>query len=164
MKNIIITQVILFFLFITVPAQENNSAIVLSEQISDETNELLKTALAGVIENTRRNIVEVIDSSQIIESEDSVKIIKTIDLKKTTFSPVVTTSTKYYISTSDGSVICLDTQGVIIWEYNTDGLIYSSLLKDKDLIITMTSEGDLFTINANNGDLVQVIGIGESIE
>jgi outer membrane protein assembly factor BamB len=33
----------------------------------------------------------------------------------------------------------------------------------KDLVIAATIEGDLFTINSNNGDLVLVIGTGETI-
>jgi outer membrane protein assembly factor BamB len=163
MKNNLTIQFILFLVFVTIPAQETNTSLVTGQQIISENGDLSQTALVDVINKTRKNTIEVIDSSQINENDDSVKIIKTVYFKKTTFSPLVTTNNKYYISTSVGRVICLDSQGAIIWEYNTDGLIYSSLLKDKDLIITMTSEGDLFTINANNGDLVQVIGIGESI-
>lgn len=106
---------------------------------------------------------EILDSTQIINIDDSATVIKSIKFNRTTFSPIITSNDKNYISTSVGLVICLGREGEIIWEYHTNGLIYSSLLKDKDLIIAMTSEGDLFTINANNGDLVQVIGIGESI-
>ena len=163
MKSILIIQFILFLVLATVPGQEVNTPLATSFQIRNENGELSQTSLVEVFENNKRKIIEVIDSSQINEYGDSIKIIKTFNFKKTTFSPPVTSNNKYYISTSVGRVICLDTQGEIIWEYNTDGLIYSSLLIDKDLIITMTSEGDLFTINANNGDVVQVIGIGEAI-
>jgi outer membrane protein assembly factor BamB len=164
MKHILITQFILFLVSVTVLSQEVKSALTEFPHIGDENSKLFPAEMLEQKDKNQFITGEVLDSSQISESSDSVKIIKTIHLKKTTFSPVVTTSTKYYISTSDGSVICLDTQGTIIWEYNTDGLIHSSLLKEKDLIVTMTNEGDLFTINANNGDLVQVIGIGESID
>jgi outer membrane protein assembly factor BamB len=150
-------------LFVNVAAQQKNNTLNTRQQTSSVIGELSQTSFVNIFENNIRKTITVIDSSQINENNDSVKIINTIDLKSTTFSPVVTTSTKYYISTNDGRVICLDTLGAIIWEYNTNGFIHSSLLKEKDLIVTMTNEGDLFTINANNGDLVQVIGIGELI-
>ncbi|MGB5287877.1 MAG: PQQ-binding-like beta-propeller repeat protein, partial [Ignavibacteriaceae bacterium] len=44
-----------------------------------------------------------------------------------------------------------------------NGKIYSSPLIENDLLVAATVEGDVLTLNANNGNPVQVIGIGESI-
>ena len=50
-----------------------------------------------------------------------------------------------------------------MWEFETNGTIYSNPIIEKDLAIAATNEGELFTININTGDLFQVIGIGETI-
>jgi outer membrane protein assembly factor BamB len=62
-----------------------------------------------------------------------------------------------------GRIFCLDDRRKQLWEYNTYGKIYNSIINDRDLIITMTKEGDIHTINANTGDLFQVIGIGDIV-
>jgi outer membrane protein assembly factor BamB len=66
-------------------------------------------------------------------------------------------------ATKNGKIFCLDKNLKELWNYETNGTIYSSPLVEKDLVVVATNEGDLFTINANNGNLFQVIGIGETI-
>jgi len=70
---------------------------------------------------------------------------------------------KIYTVTSNGNLYCIGNEGNEIWKYETNGTIYSSPKVEKDLVVAATNEGDLFTINANNGNLFQVIGIGETI-
>ena len=136
------------------------------EDLNSPKNVDMVEAPGNLIFNTKyyeSATFDISDSTQKETKTDSAIVINKINFNKTTFSPIITSNGKNYISTSNGLIICFGSEYETIWEYNTNGLIYSSLLKDKDLIIASTSEGDLFTINANNGDLVQVIGIGESI-
>jgi outer membrane protein assembly factor BamB len=70
---------------------------------------------------------------------------------------------KICLTSKYGAIICLDNHGKILWEFETNGTIYSHPIIEKDLVVAATNEGDLFTININTGNLFQVIGIGETI-
>jgi len=182
MKTILILHIISFIISSYVSAQPLESGFSNNKWIDSKKDNFVLTFRdekanspqyadkIGIVENLKSNkeyyesaTTEISETTQSETNNDGVIVIKKINFNKTTFSPIITSNTKIYFSTSNGSIKCIGLEGEIIWEYNTNGLIYSSLLKDKDLIIAITSEGDLFTINANNGDLVQVIGIGESI-
>ena len=104
-----------------------------------------------------------IDSLQLLVYNKSTKITNKLNINRTTYSPLILSDNKIFIASKDGLIICRDIEDKVIWKYNTDGIIYSSLLRDKDLTIIITNDGDLFTINTNTGDLVQVIGIGEPV-
>jgi outer membrane protein assembly factor BamB len=78
-------------------------------------------------------------------------------------SGILLSGDKVFTAYNNGIITCLDKEGKEKWHYETNGTIKANLLRDKDLIIAAALEGDLFTINSNNGDLVQVIGTGETI-
>ena len=104
-----------------------------------------------------------IDSLQSVIYQPKLKIVYSSPPSVTTFSPLLLSEEKFFTTTLNGRVICQNYSGENIWQYETAGKIYNSILRDGDLIIVVTNAGDLFTINANNGDLVQAIGIGEPI-
>jgi hypothetical protein len=91
------------------------------------------------------------------------KILLKIHLESSIFAKPEFVNYNSYICTKSGSAICLDKSGNRKWNYETNGTIYSSPKVEKDLVVVATNEGDLFTINANTGNLFQVIGIGETI-
>jgi len=72
-------------------------------------------------------------------------------------------SNKLFTASKKGRITCLDKSWKEFWNFETNGTIYSSPKIEKDLLVAATNEGDLFTINANNGNVFQVIGIGETI-
>ena len=127
-------------------SEKKNSPLLLDECAKSDLREVTK-----------------IDSAQtlIYPKNAELNIISSLD--RSTYSPSIYSDGKLFLALEDGRIICLNNSGEKVWDYNTNGSIYSSILKDRDLIIAMTSDGDLFTINANNGDLIQVIGTGESI-
>ena len=127
----------------------------------DEKNTVPKL-IDTFVKNGSRSASKI-DSLQLLVYNQSIEIKNKLNINRTTFSPLLLSDDKIFIASKDGLIICRDKQDNIIWQYNTDGIIYSSLLRDKDLIIIITNDGDLFTINTNTGDLVQVIGIGEPI-
>lgn len=104
-----------------------------------------------------------LDTIQTLSYSNNVELTNLSELKRTTYSNAISADEKLFIASEDGTISCLYNSESVVWQYNTNGSIYTSILKDRDLIISMTKEGDLFTINANNGDLVQVIGTGETI-
>jgi len=104
-----------------------------------------------------------VDSSEMV----IYKIDKTtnwnVDFRVTNESGILLSGDNVFTADNTGLIYCLNKDGKEIWHYETNSTIKSNLLLDKDLIIATTLEGDLFTINSNNGDLVQVIGTGETI-
>jgi outer membrane protein assembly factor BamB len=82
---------------------------------------------------------------------------------KTTITKSIYSNGKIYQGFKNGSVECMDKLGNEKWDYQTNGRIYSSPIIENDLLVVATNEGDLLTLNANTGSLVQVIGIGETI-
>jgi hypothetical protein len=76
---------------------------------------------------------------------------------------LIISDNKIYSSLDDGLVYCYDMNGKEKWVAEILGDIQNNLVHYKDLILTSTTSGDLYSINANNGDIVQVIGIGENI-
>jgi outer membrane protein assembly factor BamB len=107
-----------------------------------------------------------IRSTQVIgkeELQNSTAGIWKIKLEKSIASTPSINNNKICLTSKYGSIICLDNNGKILWEFETNGTIYSSPIIEKDLVVAATNEGDLFTININTGNLYQVIGIGETI-
>ena len=92
-----------------------------------------------------------------------VQITNKILLKDSIASNLLYLKNNIYITTINGIVYCLDHSLKIKWQYQTEEKISNSIIGTGDLVVVMTDSGDLFTINANNGDLVQSIGIGEPI-
>ena len=95
-------------------------------------------------------------------SQDSLVIWK-VQLDRNTSVPTIISGDKYLSSSKDGTVSCLDKNGNIISEYEITGQISSPPIIENEMLIAATNEGDLFTINANTGNITQVIGIGENI-
>ena len=107
-----------------------------------------------------------IRSTQVIEEKEfqnSATAIWNIKLQKSIAAIPFINNNKICLTNKYGSIICLDNNGKILWEFETNGTIYSNPIIEKDLVVAATNEGELFTININNGDLFQVIGIGETI-
>ncbi|MCH7963015.1 MAG: PQQ-binding-like beta-propeller repeat protein [Bacteroidetes bacterium] len=97
------------------------------------------------------------------EFQNSATAIWNIKLQKSIAVIPSINNNKICLTSKYGSIICLDNHGKILWEFETNGTIYSFPIIEKDLVVAATNEGDLFTININTGNLFQVIGIGETI-
>ena len=95
--------------------------------------------------------------------ENSLTINWQKDFGVTNETGILSSGNKLFTANNNGIITCLNKDGNKIWDYETNSAIKTNLLLYKDLIIAATLEGDLFTINSNNGDLVQVIGTGETI-
>lgn len=116
----------------------------------------------GWQKNIERNI-PLIDSLQFIKYSESVNILWDYELNTTLSAVLLADQGNIYSADTDGKVICFDLYGNIKWEYPTYGTIFSRPVRDKDVLAVGTIEGDLITLNANNGDILQTIGIGEAV-
>jgi len=84
-------------------------------------------------------------------------------LDRNTSVPTIISGDKYFCSSLDGVITCLDNNGKIVKEYEITGQISSPPIIENEMIIAATNEGDLFILNVNTGNIIQEIGIGENI-
>ena len=103
-----------------------------------------------------------IDSTIQIQ-DSSLQKIWQIDNQTSSSTNLIVSENKIYTTTDDGLVHCYFIDGQEKWTAEVLGRIKNNSVKFKDLFLTSTNEGDLYSINSNNGDVVQVIGVGENI-
>jgi outer membrane protein assembly factor BamB len=96
------------------------------------------------------------------DKEENANNKSSTELKSSTIS-TVKVDDRLFSATKNGKIFCLDENQKELWNYETNSSIYSSPKVEKDLLVVAANEGDLFTINVNNGNVFQVIGIGETI-
>ena len=126
--------------------------------ISNDTLQELWGALSKA--DTLSNIA-AIDSSGFINY--SADILWQKDLQKEMHAPILVTEDKIYTASFNGEINCYNLDGGLIWKRQLGRTVLSGFVREKDLIFIGTNNGDLFSLNANNGNVVQVIGVGEPI-
>jgi hypothetical protein len=118
----------------------------------------IKTITAADIE--KAPLSKVMD---IIDSNYTPNVVWQKDLQKEMYAPILVTEDKIFTASFNGEINCYDLDGHLIWTHQLGRTVLSGFTREKDLILIGTYEGDLFSINANNGNVVQVIGVGEPI-
>lgn len=68
-----------------------------------------------------------------------------------------------YAASLNGIITCIEQNGKVKWSYDTRSNIITKPAVDGDVLTIGTLQGDLFTFNANTGDVLQVIGIGTAL-
>ena len=76
---------------------------------------------------------------------------------------VLISNNKIFYTLDNGVIYCYDLNGKEKWIAEAFGNIKKNSVQYKDLFLAVTVVGDLYSINANNSDVVQVIGVGENI-
>jgi outer membrane protein assembly factor BamB len=99
------------------------------------------------------------------ESDSTIKAqtVWEINFDDESTTDLVVSEGKLFINFTDGLLYCLDMNGKEKWAAELIGTVHNNSLHYKDLFLAATDEGDLYSINANNGEVLQVIGIGEEI-
>lgn len=82
---------------------------------------------------------------------------------KTTITSSVYNSEKIFSVSRNGLVLCLDLTGKEKWRFDTNERINSPPIIENDLLVLASDDGDIITLNSNNGSAHQIIGIGEEI-
>lgn len=107
------------------------------------------------IQSGSKNDVEVFS--------DQVKIKKIVQLNETHLAKINFNDGFIYTASKTGTINAIDTHGVKQWEYYTGGTLFHSPVRYKDILTATIFESDLITLNANNGDVLQIIGLSENI-
>lgn len=123
-------------------------------------NEYRQRKWGAIFKQSDLNI-PFVDSSQV--GNYGVKVLWRQDINSTMIQAPITYKEKIYTASKSGDIFCFDSKGKQIWKYHINGTIVSRLAAEDDLIIAGTIEGDLITLNANTGKVVQIIGITEPI-
>jgi hypothetical protein len=103
------------------------------------------------------------DSSSPQALSEKVNIKWEKNLGVTLTAPAIAAGDRIFAAANNGIVHCYDLSGKEIWKYDTGGLIIGAPIRDQDVLAVATYEGDLFTINANNGKVIQVLSTGENL-
>lgn len=110
-----------------------------------------------IFKGNLRNIPSIADSNYVAEK------IWEADFNEETNTDLIVSENKIFINFSGGLVHCYDLDGKEKWAAEIFGNVHNNAVHYKDLFLSATDEGDLYSINANNGDVLQIIGIGENI-
>jgi len=94
---------------------------------------------------------------------DEKNLLWSVNYNKTIYDKSVSDGEKIYLVFKNGTVICLDNDGSEKWEYETNKKIIQPPIIHNDILVLTSEDGDIYTINANTGNLFQSIGIGEKI-
>jgi hypothetical protein len=136
----------------------NNSPDSLSfSEIFRDTGEVFW----GSLSKTIPIIITKTDSTGFINYNADILWQK--DLQKEMYAPVLITEDKIFTASFDGEVSCFDLAGNILWKKRLERTVLNGFTRVNDLLLIGTYEGDLFSLNVNNGTVVQVIGIGEPV-
>jgi outer membrane protein assembly factor BamB len=100
-------------------------------------------------------------SPQVLSEKVNIKWEKNLGVTLT--APAIAAGDRIFAAANNGIVHCYDLSGKEIWKYDTGGLIIGAPIRDQDVLAVATYEGDLFTINANNGKVIQVLSTGENL-
>jgi len=103
-----------------------------------------------------------IDSS-FTTQDSSIQKIWEIDNNSLSSTKMLVSSNWIYYTLDSGLVYCDDLAGNNKWTAEVMGMITGNSVLYKDLFLVPTVSGDLYSINSNNGEILQVVGIGEDI-
>ncbi|MCJ7553134.1 MAG: hypothetical protein MUO34_04545, partial [Ignavibacteriaceae bacterium] len=98
-------------------------------------------------DNTRKGIIdEPKTDSNLTKSFEK-------DFKSSSSTPLIVSSEKIYTILDDGLIYGNDYKGIDKFITELSGRIKNNSILYKDLLLTSTVEGDLYSINSNNGEV-----------
>ncbi len=105
--------------------------------------------------------VPKIDSIQFVNYSAQLKWKK--DLRASIPSGITVYENKLYVTTTPGMLYCYNTDGKELWHFNANGTLLSSPAIALGVVAVVASDGDIYTLRAETGELIQSIGLGERI-
>ena len=119
--------------------------------------------LWGSLPRKMRNQVTKVDSSQFIKYSNKVEMLWQKNLKKSSSTSLLVENDRIFHSSIDGVLSCYDLKGNLIWKNNLNRTIFSRPAITDKIIAAATIEGDLITINSENGEIIQTLGLNEAL-
>jgi outer membrane protein assembly factor BamB/predicted phosphodiesterase len=119
--------------------------------------------LWGSIPRAMRNQITKVDSAQFIKYSNKAEVLWQKDLKKSVSTSLLVENNRIFSSSIDGILTCYDLKGNLIWQNNLSRTIFSRAAIADKIIAVATIEGDLITINSENGEIIQTLGLNETL-
>ncbi|HVO75667.1 MAG TPA: PQQ-binding-like beta-propeller repeat protein [Ignavibacteriaceae bacterium] len=117
----------------------------------------------SVMGQNRQNLaVRGLDSTEII-IDSSISLTWQEEIDRGYSLPLLVSGEKIFLSTKDGAILCFDLNGDSIWNYESGGTLISEPAAADNILAAGTAEGDLLSIDAESGEVIQEIGLGESV-
>ncbi|HMN23585.1 MAG TPA: PQQ-binding-like beta-propeller repeat protein [Ignavibacteriaceae bacterium] len=122
-------------------------------------NDLIEMAYSVSLSELKKSNVTI--DEQIFDST-LTKSFK-LEFNSSSSSKNLATDNRLYTVLDNGLIYLNDFKGKEKFVTELIGTIKTNPVLYKDLILASTFEGDLYSINSNNGEVLQVVGIGENI-
>lgn len=119
--------------------------------------------LWGSILRNKKNEILTIDSLQFIQYSNKANILWKKNLNKTFSTSLLINNERIFSSSISGEISCFNLRGELIWQDNLDKTIFSRPAAADNTLAVATVEGDLYTINTANGEVIQVLGLAEPL-
>jgi outer membrane protein assembly factor BamB/predicted phosphodiesterase len=105
--------------------------------------------------------VPLIDSTQFMNYSALIKWKK--DLHASVSTGITVFENKLYVTTTDGLLYCFSADGKELWRFNANGTLISGAAIALGVVAIVTHDGDIYTLRAETGELIQSIGLGEKV-
>ena len=105
--------------------------------------------------------VPSIDSTQFMNYSALVKWKK--DLRASVSTGITVFEKKLYVTTTEGMVYCFSADGKELWHFNANGTLISVPAIALGVVAVVTHDGDIYTLRAETGEVIQSIGLGEKV-
>lgn len=119
--------------------------------------------LWGSIPRETINQATKVDSTQFIKYSNKAEVLWQKDLKNSVSTSLLVENDKIFSSSINGVLSCLDLKGNLIWQNNLSRTIFSRPAIADKIIAVATIEGDLITINSENGEIIQTLGLNDAL-
>ena len=136
---------------------ENDSINIFRRLVAEKADLLIDMFEISIVE------IEPIEKKVIEIFSDNIIINKAVSFNETHLAKVTYNDGLIYTASKNGSLNAVDTRGNLKWEYYTGGTMFHSPVRYRDLLAATIFESDLITLNANNGELIQIMGLSENI-
>ena len=120
-------------------------------------NDSITTTLQ--IQYSKKHNVERVDSVDFENYETDILWDKLI--KESTIVQPVYAQSKTFITSTDGSLHCIDSAGAEVWSCSFHSPVCGNVVLAGESLITATLDGDIYSLDPATGKTIQSIGTGE---
>jgi outer membrane protein assembly factor BamB len=136
---------------------KNDSIFVIKKYFENENTELQFSESLNKLKILPKQITETKNINPFI------KVITKVDYSSTSTTKVNIAENRIYVTIDNGLVYLIDFNGKEKFVSEIFGDIKTNPVLYRDLFLAATVGGDLYSLNSNNGEVIQVAGIGENI-
>ena len=137
--------------------QKNDSIFITRKSFENDISEIMFSEAATKLYYTQ----EI--KTQAEKFESYYKLVSSINYNATSTTGISIADNRIYVTLDNGLIYLLDYFGKEKFVSEIFGTIKTDPVLYKDLFLVATVNGDLYSLNSNNGEVIQVVGIGENI-